>query len=68
MEVAKKSIELVKEFLYHTLGLKSTFTDIGIDDSNFEVMAEKAVALGGLAYAFKPLNKEDVVNIFKMCM
>lgn len=68
MEVAKKSIELVKEFLYQTLGLKSTFTDIGIDDSNFEVMAEKAVMLGGLAHAFKPLNKEDVVNIFKMCM
>lgn len=68
MDVAKKSIELVKEFLYETLGLKSTFTDIGIDDSNFEVMAEKAVVIGGLAYAFKPLNKEDVVNIFKMCM
>lgn len=68
MEVAKKSIELVKEFLYQTLGLKSTFTDIGIDDSNFELMAEKAVLLGGLAHAFKPLNKEDVVNIFKMCM
>ena len=68
MEVAKKSIELVKEFLYQTLGLKSTFTDIGIDDSNFEVMAEKAVTLGGLSHAFKPLNKEDVVNIFKMCM
>lgn len=68
MEVAKKSIELVKEFLYQTLGLKSTFTDIGIDDSNFEVMAEKAVRLGGLSHAFKPLNKEDVVNIFKMCM
>ncbi len=67
MEVAKKSIELVKEFLYQTLGLKSTFTEIGIDDSNFEVMAEKAVVLGGLAYAFKPLNQQDVVNIFKMC-
>lgn len=31
-------------------------------------MAEKAVRLGGLAYAFKPLAKEDVVNIFKMCL
>ena len=68
MEVAKKSIELVKEFLYQTLGLKSSFTELEIDDSNFEVMAEKAVRLGGLAYAFKPLQKEDVVNIFKMCL
>ena len=68
MEIAKKSIELVKKFLYETLGLKSTFTEIGIDESNFEIMAEKAVTLGGLPYAFKPLNKEDVVNIFKMCL
>lgn len=67
MEVAKKSIELVSEFLYKTLGLKSTFSEIGIDDSNFDIMAEKSVTLGALAYAFKPLIKEDVVNIFKMC-
>jgi len=68
MEVAKKSIELVKEFLYKTLGLQSTFTEISIDDSNFEIMAKKAVVGGGLPYAFKPLNEEDVVNIFKMCL
>jgi hypothetical protein len=35
MDVAKKSIELVSEFLFKTLGLKSTFTEIGIDDTNF---------------------------------
>lgn len=68
MEVAKRSIEKTKEFLYHTLGLKSTLTEIGIDESNFEVMAAKAVELGGLAYAFKPLTKEDVMHIFKMCL
>lgn len=67
MEVAKESIELVKKFLYETLGLKSSLSELGIDDKNFEVMAEKAVQ-GGLAYAFKPLNKEDVVHIFKMCL
>jgi Uncharacterized oxidoreductases, Fe-dependent alcohol dehydrogenase family len=68
MEVAKKSIEMVKEFLFNTLGLQSTFTEIGIDDSNFEIMAHKAVTGGGLAYTFKSLNDEDVVNIFKMCL
>lgn len=67
MQVAKKSIELTAEFLYQTLGLKSTFSEIGIDETNFEVMAEKAVRIGGLKDAFKPLTKEDVVNIFKMC-
>lgn len=68
MEVAKKSIEMVKEFLYHTLELQSSLTELGIDDSNFKIMAHKAVNGGGLAYAFKPLNEEDVFNIFKMCL
>lgn len=68
MEVAKKGIELVSEFLYQTLGLQSRFTDIGIDDSKFTVMAEKSVKLGGLSYAFKPLTSEDVENIFRMCL
>lgn len=39
MEVAEKSIELTERFLYQTLGLKSTFTEIGIDDARFSVMA-----------------------------
>lgn len=68
MEIANKGIEMMEKFLFETLGLKSSFIDIGIDESHFEVMAEKAVRLGGLAYAFKPLAKEDVVNIFKMCL
>ena len=68
MEIANKGIEMMEKFLFETLGLKSSFTDIGIDESHFEVMAERAVRLGGLAYAFKPLAKEDVVNIFKMCL
>ena len=67
MEVAKKSIELLSDFLYNTLGLKSTFTELGIYDKNFEIMAEKSVEIGGLKYAFKPLTKEDVVKIFEMC-
>jgi len=67
MEVAKKSIELVKEFLFNTLDLKSTFTEIGIDESNFAVMAKKA-CMGGVLPAFKPLNQQDIENIFRMCL
>lgn len=67
MEVANKSIELVKEFLFNTLDLKSTFTEIGIDESNFAVMAQKA-CMGGVLPAFKPLNQQDIENIFRMCL
>ena len=41
--------------------------DLGIaDESNFEAMAEKAVARTSIG--FVSLNKEDVVQILKMCM
>ena len=67
MEVAKKSIEMVSEFLFKTLELKSSFKEIGIDDSNFSIMAKKACGNSVLP-AFKPLNQEDIKNIFKMCL
>lgn len=67
MEVAKKSIELVSDFFFGTLGLQRTLTEIGIDESNFEIMSKKA-CMGGLLQGFKPLNQQDIVNIFKMCL
>jgi alcohol dehydrogenase YqhD (iron-dependent ADH family) len=67
VEVAKKSIQMVSDFLFRTLGLKSTFTELGIDASNFEIMAKKACG-GGVIPGFKPLNQQDIENIFKMCL
>ena len=67
MEVAKESIKRLSDFLYHTLGLKNTLTEIGIDDSKFALMAEKAIK-GGTQYAFKALAAEDIEKIFKMCL
>ncbi|MDF2821900.1 MAG: butanol dehydrogenase [Clostridiales bacterium] len=67
MEVAKKSIEMLKDFLFGTLGLSSTLTEIGIDDTNFEIMAKKSVT-GGTMYAFQPLAASDIEEIFRMCL
>lgn len=67
MAVAKKSIEMLSDFYFKTLGLKSTLTEIGIDDSNFEIMAKKACK-GNVVKGFKPLNQQDIVNIYKMCL
>lgn len=67
MEVAEKSIEALKTFLFETLGLKSTFTEIGINEEHFEKMASKA-CMGGVLPGFKSLNTEDIVKIFRMCM
>lgn len=68
MEVAKKSIELLKEFFFKTLGLQNTLTELGIDDTNFKTMSEKAEVLGSTLYAFKPMTSEDIEKILKMCL
>lgn len=67
MEVAKKSIELLSDFFFQTLGLKSSLHEIGIDDKNFGIMAKKACG-GGTLPGFKPLNQQDIENIFKKCL
>lgn len=67
MDVAKQSIDKTKEFFFEKLELPSTLTDIGIDDTNFERMAEKACN-NDILPAFKPLGKEDIIEIYKMCL
>jgi alcohol dehydrogenase YqhD (iron-dependent ADH family) len=67
MEVAKKSIAMVSDFLFKTLELQSTFTEIGIDNTNFPVMAKKA-CWGDVIPGFKPLEQQDIENIFNMCL
>lgn len=66
--IANKAIGNLKEFLFTTLDLKSTFTEIDIDDKNFKIMATKAEKLGGTKNSFKPLYANDIENIYKMCL
>lgn len=68
MEVAKKSIELTSNFLFNDMGLDSTLTELGIDDSSFKIMAEKAEKIGGTINGFKPLAAKDIEAIFRMCL
>lgn len=67
MAAAKKGIEMLSDFFFKTLGLKSTFTEIGIDDEKLSIMAKKACS-GGVLPGFKPLNAQDIENIFRMCL
>lgn len=67
MSVAKKSIELLSNFFFHTLHLKSTFTDVGIKEEDFEHMAGKACGKDVIP-GFQPLNQADIIEIFKMCL
>jgi alcohol dehydrogenase YqhD (iron-dependent ADH family) len=67
MTVAKKSIKLLSDFLFNTLGLQSTLTEIGIKKEDFAVMAKKACS-DGVLRGFKPLRQADIEKILEMCL
>lgn len=67
MSAAKAAIAKLSDFLFGTLGLKSTFSALGIDDSNFALMARKACE-GKAIYGFKTLTPDDVEKILRMCL
>lgn len=67
-EAANAGIERLSEFLFTTLGLKSTLSAIGIDQTHFDAMAEKACGAGGVIEGFVPLKKQDVLDIYRMSL
>lgn len=67
MTVAKKSIDMLSNFLFRTLNLQSTFTEVGINKEDFAVMAKKACGNSELP-GFKLLKQCDIEKIFEMCL
>ena len=67
MEIAKQGIEKLEEFLFDTLGLQRTLTEVGIKPEDFPVMARKACR-SKILKGFKHLNQQDIENIFQMCL
>lgn len=66
METARTAIEKTKEF-FKSIGLPSTLSEIGVDETHFDVMAKKAADCG-LEYGFIPLDKNDVKKIYQMAL
>ncbi len=68
-DIVEQAIQATEHFLYDELGLPSTLREVGIDDRKLEEMAQAAVdSKGGKIKGFKLLEKEDVYNIYKMCL
>lgn len=65
-DIAHQAIQKTKEF-FTTLGLPSTLREVGIGEENLLVMA-KAVTKNGPIGEFRPLNTEDVYNIYKAAL
>jgi hypothetical protein len=65
---AKAAIAALSEFLYGTLGLKSTLHEVGMDDSRFAEMAKKACGAKGVINGYRDLTPADVEAIYRMCL
>lgn len=55
------------ENFFISLDIPMTFTAVGIDASQFEAMAGQAAG-EGLSHAWIPLEQQDILAIYKMCL
>lgn len=62
-EIANKAIQRTKDY-FVSLGLPSKLSEVGIKEDKLELMANQAARFGDVG-SFKPLNANDVLNIFK---
>ncbi|HEY2492190.1 MAG TPA: iron-containing alcohol dehydrogenase [Paenibacillus sp.] len=65
-EVGAEGIEALRYF-WSSIGAPSRLADYDIDASEIEVMADKAMRFGPFGN-FRKLNKDDVIEIYKMSL
>jgi len=65
-EAGLEGIEALRRF-WSSIGAPSTLADYNIDDSEIEAMADKAMRFGPFGN-FRKLQREDVVEIYKMSL
>lgn len=58
--------EKLKEF-FRKLSLKTSLTELGIDDKDFEVMAKRATRNGTVGH-YVPLDKDKFIDILKLAL
>ncbi len=66
-KAANCGIDATEEF-FRDCGIPMKLSEVGIDESKFEVMAEDAVKFGGLQWAYVALEPKDVIEILKMSL
>lgn len=65
-EIGEEGIQALRDF-WNSIGAPSRLADYNIDDSKLELMAEKTVKFGPFG-GFAKLNKEDVLEIYRMSL
>lgn len=67
MQIAQEGINRLSTFLFDTIGLQKDLSELGIDNSNFKLMARKACN-NAILKGFKHLNADDIEKIFEMSL
>lgn len=70
-KTAEKGIRKLSGFFCKTLGLPGTLSQIGIDSSDFEKMADQCLAWkgkNGVIHGFIPLEKKDILEIYRKAL
>ena len=65
-EIAHNAIKRTKEY-FVSLGIPSSLREVGIEEEKLEEMAKQATARGKLGN-FKPLDAQDVLNIYRAAL
>jgi len=65
-EIAQTAIEKTREY-FNLLGIPSNLSEVGIEAEKLKEMAKQATRRGKLGN-FKPLTKQDVLNIYKKAL
>ena len=65
-ERARILAEKLEQF-FKKLGLKTTLTELGIDDRDFETMAKRATRNGKVGH-YEPLDADSIVKILKLAI
>jgi alcohol dehydrogenase YqhD (iron-dependent ADH family) len=65
-DIANTAINKTREF-FNELGIPSRLSEVGIDESKLQEMAKKSVRYGKIG-SLKPIDADDVFNIFKTAL
>lgn len=66
-EMVLKMVGCLEQF-YKMLGLRTTLTEMGIDDTHFEEMAFRACGESGTVGHYYPLDKEKFIEVLKLAL
>lgn len=64
---ANMAIDATEQF-FKDCGIPMTLTEIGIDESKIDIMAEDTIKYNDLDRAYVALDKEDVAKILRACL